>query len=100
MVQISILVRDCDKAKGNQNTQGTRSTDQRPSINKIQVMLTDDVSEKTETKVVMKCGVNLKPNHQDIMPEQIVVKQTVKEKESFEENTIEACNSGNTRKRD
>src|SRR6218665_3962727 len=31
------LVRDCDKAKGNQNTQGTRSTYQRPSINKIQV---------------------------------------------------------------
>src|SRR6218665_1250467 len=37
------LVRDCDKAKGNQNTQGTRSTFQRPSINKIQVTPTDDV---------------------------------------------------------
>src|SRR6218665_707415 len=26
----------------------------------------------------MKCGVNLKPNYQEIMPEQLVVKQTVK----------------------
>src|SRR6218665_2027513 len=76
------LVRDCDKAKGNQNTQGTRSTYQRPSINKIQVTPTDDVSEETETKIVMKCGANLKPNHQEIMPEQIVVKQTVKKEES------------------
>ena len=41
------LVRDCDKVKGNQNTQGTRSTYQRPSINKIQVTSTDDVSEET-----------------------------------------------------
>src|SRR6218665_3279967 len=76
------LVRDCDKAKGNQNTQGTRSTYQRPNINKIQVTSTDDVSEVTETKKVMKCGVNLKPNYQEIMPEQIVVKQTVKKEES------------------
>src|SRR6218665_3183997 len=76
------LVRDCAKAKGNHNTQGTRSTYQRPSINKIQVTPTDDVSEETETKVVMKCGANLKSNHQKIMPEQIVVKQTVKKKES------------------
>src|SRR6218665_3219548 len=76
------LVRDCDKVKGNQNTQGTRSTYQRPSINKIQVTSTDDVSKETETKKVMKCGVNLKPNHQEIMPEQIVVKQTVKKQES------------------
>src|SRR6218665_3213206 len=30
----------------------------------------------------MKCGVNLKTNHQEIMPEQIVVKQTVKKEES------------------
>src|SRR6218665_1349844 len=27
------LVRECEKAKGNQSTQGTRSTYQRPSIN-------------------------------------------------------------------
>src|SRR6218665_1591888 len=40
------LIRDCEKAKGNQNTQGTRSTYQRPSINKIQVTSTDDVSEE------------------------------------------------------
>ena len=76
------LVRDCDKAKGNQNTQGTRSTYQRSSINKIQVTPTDDVSEETKTKIVMKCGVNLKTNHQEIMPEQIVAKQTVKKEES------------------
>src|SRR6218665_1699198 len=76
------LVRDCDKAKGNQNTQGTRPTFQKSRINKVQVMPTDEVSEETETKVVMKGGVNLKPNHQDIMPEQIVVKQTVKKEDS------------------
>src|SRR6218665_2909409 len=76
------LVRDCDKVKRNQNTQGTRSTYQRPSINKIQVTFTDDVSEETETKKVMKCGVNLKPNQHEIIPEQIVVKQTVKKEES------------------
>src|SRR6218665_3827959 len=76
------LVRDCDKAKGNQNTQGTRLMYQRSSINKIQVTPTYDVSEETETKIVMKCGGNLKPNHQEIMPEQIVVKQTVKKEDS------------------
>ena len=76
------LIRDCDKAKGNQNTQGSRSTYQRPSINKVQVTPTDDVSEETETKPVMKCGVSSKLNHQEIMPEQIVVKQTVKKEES------------------
>src|SRR6218665_1757287 len=76
------LVRDCNKAKVNQNTQGTRSTYQRSIINKIQVTPTDDVSEETKTKIVMKCGVNLKTNHQEIMPAQIVVKQTVKKEES------------------
>src|SRR6218665_4175300 len=30
----------------------------------------------------MKCGVNLKPYHQEIMPEQIVLKQVVKKGES------------------
>ena len=42
----------------------------------------EEVSEETETKVVMKCGVNLKPNHHEIMPEQIVLKQAVKKEES------------------
>src|SRR6218665_267031 len=76
------LVRDCEKANGNQNTQGTRSTYQRLSINKIQVTPTDDVSEEAETKLVMKCGVNLKPNYQEIMPEQIVVKKTIKKEKT------------------
>src|SRR6218665_1867670 len=71
------LIRDCDKAKRNQ-----KSTYQRPSVNKVQVTPTDDVNEETKTKSVMKCGVNLKLNHQEIMPEQIVVKQTVKKEES------------------
>src|SRR6218665_2956019 len=76
------LVRDCDKAKGNQNTQGTRPTFQKSRINKVQVMPTEKMSEETETKVVMKCGVNLKTNHQEIMPEKIVLKQVVKKEES------------------
>src|SRR6218665_6636 len=59
-----------------------RDSAQKVRVNKIQVTPTDEVSEETETKVVMKCGVNLKPNHQEIMPEQIVVKQAVKKEES------------------
>ena len=63
---------------------------------------TDDVSEETETKKVVKCGVNLKPNHQEIMPEQMVLKQTVKKEDSnaLKKIQFEACNSGNTRKTD
>ena len=81
--------------------QETRPMFQKSRVNQIQVMPTEEVSEVTETKVVMKCEVNLKPNHQEIMPEQIVVKQSQERGEQcFEENTIEACNSGNTRKRD
>ena len=48
----------------------------------MQVTSTDEVSEDTETKVVMNCGVNLKPNHQEIMPEQIVLKKAVKKEDS------------------
>src|SRR6218665_999640 len=133
------LVRDCDKAKGNQNTQEKRAdfrtmkinsvhlqplkenlvsqethqnlnvkgvksypiwldfygnqfdpnnptahrdSAQNARVNLIQVRPAEKVSEETKTKIVMKCGVNLKPNHQEIMPEQIVVKQTVKKEES------------------
>src|SRR6218665_2410779 len=53
-----------------------------PTANQIQVRPTGKTSEETENKKVMKCRVNLKPNHQEIMPEQIVVKQTVKKEES------------------
>src|SRR6218665_2495310 len=59
-----------------------RDSAQNARVNHIQVTSTDDVNEETETKKVMKCGVNLKPNHQEIMPEQIVVKQSVKKEES------------------
>src|SRR6218665_402733 len=51
---------------------------QKLRVNQIQVMPTEEVSEETETKVVMKCGVNLKPNYQEIMPEQMIFKQAVK----------------------
>ena len=43
---------------------------------------TGKVNEVTKAKLVMKCGVNLKPNYQEIMREQIVVKQTIKKEES------------------
>src|SRR6218665_2619862 len=39
------LIRDCEQAKGNQNTQGTRPTFQKSRINKVQVMPTEEVSE-------------------------------------------------------
>src|SRR6218665_2563166 len=117
------LVRDCEQAKGNQNTQekradfrtmrinsvhlqparenldsqethqtlkvndvksdpiwldfyGNQFDPYNPTANQIQVRPTGKVNEETKTKLVMKCGVNLKPNHQEIMPEQIVVKRS------------------------
>src|SRR6218665_3903480 len=131
------FVRDCDEAKGNQNTQEKRAdfrtmrvnsvnlqplhldsqeahqnlnvngvksdhvwldfygnqfdpnnptvhrdSAQNARVNQIQVRPAEKVSEETNIKVVMKCGVNLKQNYQEIMPEQIVVKQTVKKDES------------------
>jgi len=45
-------------------------------------MSTEEVSEETQTKVVMKCGVNLKPNRQKILPEQMVLKQAVNKEDS------------------
>ena len=62
------LSRDCEQAKRNQNTQGTSPMFQKSRVNQIQVMPTEEVSEETETKVVMKCGLNLKPNRQETMP--------------------------------
>src|SRR6218665_3524885 len=55
---------------------------QNARVNLIQVRPAEKVSEETKIKMVMKCGVNLKPNHQEIMPEQIVVKQSVKKEDS------------------
>src|SRR6218665_3527104 len=55
---------------------------QNARVNLIQVRPAEKVSEETKIKMVMKCGVNLKPNYQEIMPEQIVLKQTVKKEES------------------
>ena len=39
---------------------------------------TEEVSEETQIKVVMKCGVNYKPNHQEIRPEQMILKQEIR----------------------
>jgi len=36
------------------------------------------VSEEAEIKVVMKCGVNLKPIYQKIMPEHMILKLAIK----------------------
>src|SRR6218665_2077537 len=55
---------------------------QNARVNHIQVRPKEEVDEETKTKKVMKCAVNLKPNHQEIMPEKIVVKQTVKKEEN------------------
>src|SRR6218665_3417468 len=123
------LVRDCEKAKGNQNTRekradfrtmrinsvhfqpsrenldthethqnmkvngvksdpiwldfyGNQFDPNNPIANQTQVKTTGKVNEVTKAKLVMKCGVNLKPNYQKIMREQIVVKQTIKKEES------------------
>src|SRR6218665_2334962 len=76
------LILDCEQAKRNQNTQGTRPMFQKSRVNQIQVTPTEEVNEETETKVVMKCGVNLKPNCQEIMPEQMILKQVVKKEDS------------------
>ena len=72
------LTRDCEQAKSNQNTQGTRFTFHRSSVNQIQVIPSEEVNEETEAKMVMQCGVNLKTNHQEITPEQMILKPTVK----------------------
>jgi len=100
------LVRDCEQAKKSQNTQEKRPIFQKSRVNQIQVIPTEEVSEETEIKVVMKCGVNLKQSHQEIMPEQMILKQAIRKDNnnalllSFPllHASIEACSSGNTRK--
>jgi len=105
------LIRDCEQAKRNQNTQGTRPMFQKSRVNQIQVMPTEEVNEEIENKVVMKCGVNLKPNYHEITTEQMTFKQAIKKDDSndlkkiqlkYEENSVEIRGkfSGNTRKRD
>src|SRR6218665_1648204 len=64
------------------NPSAHRDSAQNARVNQIQVRPAEQVNEDTKIKVVMKCGVHLKPNHQEIVPEQIVVKQTVKKEES------------------
>src|SRR6218665_830834 len=58
-----------------------RDSAQNARVNLIQVRPAEKVSEETKTNIVMKCGVNLKPNYQEIMPEQIVVKQSVQKED-------------------
>src|SRR6218665_616110 len=58
------LIRDCEQAKKNQNMQEKPPVFQRSRVNQIQVIPKEEVSEETEIKVVMRCGVNLKPNYQ------------------------------------
>ena len=67
---------DPDKAKVH------RDSAQNASVNQIQVRPKEEVSEQTEIKVVMKCGVNLKSNYQEIMPEQMILKPAVKQEDS------------------
>src|SRR6218665_2608943 len=64
------------------NQTAHRDSAQNARVNQIQVRPAKQISEETKTKIVMKCGVNLKQNYQEIMPEQLVVKQTVKKEES------------------
>src|SRR6218665_2927785 len=44
-----------------------RDSAQNARVNHIQVTPAEKVSEETKTKMVMKCGVNLKTNHQEII---------------------------------
>jgi len=69
------LVRDCDQAKKDKNTQEKRPSFQKLRVNQIQVIPTEEVNEETEVKVVMQCEVNLTPSHQE--PEQMILKQSI-----------------------
>src|SRR6218665_856494 len=64
------------------NPTAHRDSAQNTTVNLIQLRPAEKGSEETKTEIVMKCGVNLKPNYQEIMPEQIVVKQSVKKENS------------------
>src|SRR6218665_2527706 len=48
-------------------------------VNHIQVRPKEEMDEETETKTVIKCGMNVKANHHKIMPEQMIWKQAVKQ---------------------
>src|SRR6218665_4076096 len=56
-----------------------RDSAQNARVNLIQVRPKEEVDEETETKTVMKCGMNVKTNHHKIMPEQMILKPAVKQ---------------------
>src|SRR6218665_3499925 len=65
-----------------------RDSAQNARVNHIQVRPKEEVDEETETKTVMKYGMNVKTNHHQIMPEQMILKPAVKpgDKNSFKKN--------------
>src|SRR6218665_3731451 len=56
-----------------------RDSAQNARVNHIQVRPKEEVDEETETKTVMKYGMNEKTNHHKIMPEQMILKPAVKQ---------------------
>ena len=56
-----------------------RDSAQNARVNHIQVRPKEEMDEETETKTVMKCGMNVKTNHHKIMPEQMILKPAVKQ---------------------
>src|SRR6218665_2020366 len=84
------------------NPTAHRNSAQSARVNLIQVRPAEKVSEETKIKIVMKCGVNLKPNkssRDNARTNSCETNSQERGEQCFEENTIEACNSGNTRKR-
>src|SRR6218665_2654428 len=61
------------------NPTAHRDSAQNARVNHIQVRPKEEVDEETETKTVMKCGMNVKTNHHKIMPEQMILKPAVKQ---------------------
>src|SRR6218665_1144525 len=61
------------------NSTAHRDSAQNARVNHIQVRPKEEVDEETETKTVMKCGMNVKTNHHKIMPEQMILKPAVKQ---------------------
>src|SRR6218665_2393167 len=61
------------------NSTAHRDSAQNSRVNHIQVRPKEEVDEETETKTVMKCGMNVKTNHHKIMPEQMILKSAVKQ---------------------
>src|SRR6218665_1084839 len=57
----------------------TAHRDSAQNVNHTQVRPKEEVDEETETKTVMKCGMNVKTNRHKIMPEQMILKPAVKQ---------------------